>query len=107
MSEALATAGEKLDRLAQVVRNLGSVLVCYSGGTDSALVLAVATRELGSRAIGMTAVSASLAEQLGADHRFVDSNEIARPGYTANGPDRCFHCKTELYTIARAKAAEW
>lgn len=93
-------------------------MVCYSGGTDSALVLAVATRELGSRAIGMTAVSASLAPseredaerialQLGADHRVVNSNEMARPGYAANGPDRCFHCKTELYTIARDKAAEW
>jgi uncharacterized protein len=117
--EALDSATrEKLARLADHVRNLGSVLVCYSGGIDSALVLAVATRELGARAIGMTAVSHSLAAEekrdaeaiaqtLGATHRFVESHELERPGYAANGPDRCFHCKSELYTIAKQKAAEW
>jgi uncharacterized protein len=118
VSENQARAAEQLERLSGVVRGLSSVLVCYSGGTDSALVLAVATRELGPRAVGLTAVSPSLApeekvdaariaERLGADHRFVESNELARPGYAANGPDRCFHCKSELYTIALAKAAEW
>ena len=97
---------------------MGSVLVCYSGGIDSAFVLAVASEQLGLRAIGMTAVSPSLApaekadaariaEEIGAEHRFVDSNEIARPGYVANGPDRCFHCKSELYEIAELKRREW
>lgn len=114
---ALSTA-EKLERLRKTVRGYGSVLVCFSGGLDSALVLAVATRELGARAIGMTAVSPSLPElereaaeriarELGANHRFVDSDEIARPGYVANGPDRCFHCKTELYEVALVKRQEW
>lgn len=111
-------ATQKLERLAGVIRSLGSVLVCYSGGIDSALVLAVAARELGTQAIGMTAVSASLpaaeradaariAAALGAEHRLVESNEIARAGYAANGPDRCFHCKSELYEIARERAAAW
>lgn len=111
-------ARERLDALRGVVRGLGSVLVCYSGGIDSALVLAVATAELGERAIGMTAVSPSLpeseradaariAKDLGAVHRFVESHEIERPGYVANGPDRCFHCKSELYDIAAAKRLEW
>jgi uncharacterized protein len=97
---------------------MGSVLVCYSGGIDSALVLAVATEALGDGAVGMTAVSPSLAESerddaariarsLGATHRFVESHEMDRTGYVANGPDRCFHCKTELYDIARAKQKEW
>jgi uncharacterized protein len=97
---------------------MGSVLVCYSGGIDSALVLAVATEVLGRAAIGMTAVSPSLAaterddaariaKGIGADHRFVESHEMDRPGYVANGPDRCFHCKTELYDIARTKQKEW
>ena len=97
---------------------MGSALVCYSGGIDSALVLAVATDVLEDGAVGMTAVSPSLAESerddaariarsFGADHRFVESHEIERPGYQANGPDRCFHCKTELYEIAREKQKEW
>jgi uncharacterized protein len=108
----------KLTALEEHLRALGSVLVCYSGGIDSAFVLAVAHRQLGDRAVGMTAVSPSLApservdaeriaQDIGATHRFVESHEIDRPGYVANGPDRCFHCKTELYAIARAKQTEW
>jgi uncharacterized protein len=109
---------QKLELLRVRLRELGSLLVCYSGGIDSAFLLAVATEELGPRAVGMTAVSPSLAPSekedaariargLGADHRFVESNELARDGYVQNGPDRCFHCKTELYEIARHKAEEW
>jgi len=107
-----------LDALRGLLRELGSVLVCYSGGIDSAFVLAVAHAELGARAVGMTAVSPSLsdgekadaariARKLGAAHRFVDSHELERPGYVQNGPDRCFHCKSELYDIAEAKRQEW
>ncbi len=94
------------------------MLVCYSGGVDSAFVLAVAHQELGERAIGMTAVSPSLpdleredaaaiARTIGAAHRLVDSSEIEDPAYVANNPDRCFHCKSELYRVASAKQAEW
>src|SRR5215471_2703802 len=107
-SAPATTAAEKLDALRAILRDMGSVLVCYSGGIDSALVLAVATEVLGDGAVGMTAVSPSLApserddaariaRSLGANHRFVESHEMDRPGYVANGPDRCFHCKTELY----------
>jgi uncharacterized protein len=113
-----AEIGEKLDALRAYFRRAGSALVCYSGGIDSAFVLAVAANELGPRAVGMTAVSPSLAEservdaeriarEIGAEHRFVESHEIERPGYVANGPDRCFHCKTELYEIAEQKRGEW
>ncbi len=108
----------KLEALRALLRGMGSVLVCYSGGIDSAFVLAVATAELGGRAVGMTAVSPSLpasekddaariAAELGAVHRFVDSHELERPGYAANAPDRCFHCKSELYDIAEQKRGEW
>jgi uncharacterized protein len=94
------------------------VLVCYSGGVDSAFVLAVSTRELGERAIGMTAVSPSLppgeleaaerlAHEIGAVHRVVASNEMADARYVANAPDRCFYCKSELYDIAERKRSEW
>lgn len=94
------------------------MLVCYSGGVDSAFVLAVAHEVLGSDAIGMTAVSpslaplekdeaASVAKAIGADHRLVRSNEIEDANYVKNGPDRCFHCKSELYRIAEKKREEW
>lgn len=109
---------EKLSSLRRYLNDLGSVLVCYSGGIDSALVLAVANEQLGHRAVGMTAVSPSLparekhgalmtAQALNARHEFVSSNELARPGYVSNAPDRCFHCKSELYAIAGEKRREW
>ena len=109
---------EKLCRLRARLRELGSVLVCYSGGVDSAFVLAVAHAELGARAVGMTAVSPSLAPaekddavavaaQIGAEHRLVASSEIEDPSYAANNADRCFHCKSELYRVAVVKRAEW
>src|ERR1043166_3271815 len=105
-SEPLApledSSAEKLEALRDYLRKLGSALVCYSGGIDSALVLAVAHEQLGARAVAITAVSPSLpareregaarfAEQLGARHEFIESHEMERPGYVANGPDRCFH----------------
>jgi len=109
----------QLARLRALLRDMGSVLVCYSGGIDSALVLAVAHQELGvERAVALTAVSPSLpqrereaaaafARSLGANHQLVASQEIQRPDYVKNAPDRCFHCKTELYQIAQAKAEQW
>ena len=113
-----ASTEEKLAALREYLRHLGSALICYSGGIDSALVLAVAHEQLGERAIAITAVSASLparereeaarfAQQLGARHEFVESREIERPGYVANGPDRCFHCKSELYEIADRQLAAY
>jgi uncharacterized protein len=113
-----ASTETHLASLRGIFSELGSVLVCYSGGIDSAFVLAVAHSVLGERAVGMTAVSPSLspsekddaariAVKLGATHRFVDSHELERPGYVQNGPDRCFHCKSELYDIAEAKRQEW
>src|SRR5262245_61998390 len=60
-SAAGGSADQKLDALRALLREMGSVLVCYSGGIDSALVLAVAHEQLGERAVGITAVSPSLA----------------------------------------------
>jgi uncharacterized protein len=108
----------KLERLRALFGEMESALVCYSGGVDSAFVLAVAHEVLGPRAIGMTAVSPSLAPfekeaaiavamQIGARHELVDSNELERAGYVANAPDRCFHCKSELYEIADRKKSAW
>jgi uncharacterized protein len=108
----------KLRALRERLAELGSVLVCYSGGVDSAFVLAVAHQVLGERAVGMTAVSPSLAPSerddavdlaklIGADHRMVESHEIDDERYQRNEPDRCLHCKTELYRIAMGKQREW
>jgi uncharacterized protein len=109
----------RLNELRSYLRELDSVLVCFSGGIDSALLLAVATEQLPKgRAIGMTAVSPSLApserddaerlaREIHADLRLVESHEIDRPEYARNEADRCFHCKTELYEIAERKRREW
>jgi uncharacterized protein len=108
----------QLEALEKLISDMGSVLVCYSGGIDSALVLAVAHRVLGDKAIGMTAVSPSLAsferegavrvaKELGARHELVDSSEIEDENYAKNDDRRCFYCKSELYRIADVKKREW
>ncbi|MBI1758619.1 MAG: ATP-dependent sacrificial sulfur transferase LarE [Actinobacteria bacterium] len=90
---------------------LGSVLVAFSGGADSAFLLAAAVRALGTeRVVAGTAVSPALpaaeraaavrfAAGLGVPHELVRSDELARPGYAANGGDRCYFCKAELLDV--------
>jgi uncharacterized protein len=108
----------RLDRLVDLFRQMASVLVCYSGGVDSAFVLAVGHRVLGARCVGMTAVSPSLApfeledavsvaRTIGARHELVDSSEIEDEAYARNDVDRCFHCKSELYRLSAVKKVSW
>ena len=118
----MVTAGlaARLEAAAAVVRPLGRVLVAYSGGVDSAVVAEIARRELGDRAEAVIARSPSLprseldaavdlAAQRGINLRVVDTAELELEGYRANQPDRCYHCKTELYTtlvaLGRASGA--
>lgn len=113
-SEALA---QKTSRLRAILREIGSCVVAFSGGVDSALVLHVATLELGAQALGVTGRSESLAEReysgalafagtTGARHEVVETGELADPNYAANPANRCYFCKSELYTKLRAIATE-
>jgi pyridinium-3,5-biscarboxylic acid mononucleotide sulfurtransferase len=99
----------KQDKLISTLRALDNVIVAYSGGTDSAYLAWAAHQALGDRAVAITADSASIpeshkrdAEKLARDHGFrheyVDTYEFDNPAYVANNPDRCFHCKDELFT---------
>ena len=98
--------------LAELERRIGEhgdAVVAFSGGVDSSVVAAVAARVLGGRALAVTAVSPSVAAgelegarrvaaTVGIAHEVIATDELAREGYRRNGPDRCYFCKTELYT---------
>jgi len=109
--------GPKLEALRALFRADGRWVVCFSGGVDSAFVLAVAVQELGEDVVALTAVSHTLpdeeregcevlAARLGANLQFVQSNEMAVEGFFTNPSNRCFYCKEELYRVARAAALE-
>lgn len=100
---------EKRDRLLEVLKGMGRVAVAFSGGVDSAVVAKAARLACGEMAVAVTAVSPSLASsekegaervarEIGIRHQWMTTDELRHSGYVANAGNRCYYCKTELYT---------
>ena len=117
MERTNGRSGEKAEALGELLTSLGSVIVAYSGGVDSAYLAYAASRALGDRAVAVTADSPSypdrhrrlaidIAEQFALQHEIIQTHEIERPEYRANPANRCYFCKHELYThLSRIAAA--
>ena len=99
----------KREKLLERIRGYESCAIAFSGGVDSAVVAKAAQLALGARAVAVTATSPSLAEgelsqatdlaaQIGIRHEVIETNELADARYVQNGVDRCYFCKTELYS---------
>lgn len=113
-----AALASKYAALLERTRGLGSVIVAFSGGIDSALMLKVSVIALGrenvlaitSRSPAVPAVEIAgveaIAAEIGARHEFIDTNEFDDPNYLANPNNRCFFCKTELYSQLQAVTRE-
>ncbi|KPJ62877.1 MAG: potassium ABC transporter ATPase [Planctomycetes bacterium DG_23] len=111
------TLEEKEKRLKEIIKGLESVVVAYSGGVDSTLVLRMCRDVLGEKVLAVTARSETypsveleeakeMAHSLDVEHRVIETEELAVPGFSHNPPDRCYWCKKELFQKLRTLARE-
>ncbi len=111
------TLDAKLERMRAIFAPMRKLIVAFSGGVDSTLVLKVAHDVLGDRVLALTTTSPTMPDEdrdsalamarlIGARHLVVESNELEIPGYAANPLDRCYLCKHNLFTVCEAKGAQ-
>jgi len=113
---------DKLDILRRMISDMQSVLVAFSGGIDSTVVLKIAHEQLGEHALAITAVSPTfptieldgakhVASEIGVRHELVYTDQLEVPAFVQNDATRCFHCKTDLYQLLdglrEPRASRW